>query len=196
MGELIRLLIAGYFVTLPVLGFLVALVLVVAGPRPITAARVYDTLLRQFLLFGIGLAYFTNFIFHSFFGDLAAELIGWTDSPFQFEVGVASLGFSLVGFYALRRDNAVRFAALLGTAAFVWGAAVGHIVQIVAAGNFAPGNAGFMLYADIALPAIGFLLLWLAARHPLPDPPAGPEQSDRSTTARLRPATSREGVRR
>lgn len=196
MGELIGLLIAGYFVTLPVLGFVVALVLVVAGPRPITAARVFETLLRQFLLFGIGLAYFMNFIFHSFFGDLAAELIGWTDSPFQFEVGVASLGFSLVGFYAVRRDTAVRFAALLGTAAFVWGAAVGHIAQIVTAGNYSPGNAGFMLYADIALPAVGFLLLWLAARHPLPDGPAGPERDGRAASAELRPATSHEGGRR
>lgn len=191
MAELIRILIAGYFVTLPVLGVLVAVVLVVAGPRPITAARVFETLLRQFLLFGIGLAYFTNFIFHSFFGDLAAEQIGWTDSPFQFEVGVASLGFSLVGFFAVRRDTAVRFAALLGPAAFVWGAAVGHIVQIVVAGNYAPGNAGFMLYADIILPAFGFALLWLAVRHPAPDGRDGP-----GAGAVPRPATAPEGARR
>lgn len=167
--ELIGLLIARYFVVLPVLGMLIALVQVAAGPRPITSARVFETLLRQFLLFGIGLAYLVNFVFHTFFGELAAELIGWSDSPFQFEVGVASLGFSLVGFFAIRRDNAVRFAALLGPAAFVWGAAVGHIIQLVVADNHAPGNAGFMLYADIILPFVGFLLLWLAIRHPAPD---------------------------
>ena len=40
MVELIGLLIAGYFVTLPVLGMLVALVLIAIGPKPITAARV------------------------------------------------------------------------------------------------------------------------------------------------------------
>ena len=42
----------------------------------------------------------------------------------------------------------------------MWGAAVGHIYQIVAAGNFAPGNAGIMLYWDILMPILGGLLLW------------------------------------
>ncbi|BAK37300.1 hypothetical protein MLP_42860 [Microlunatus phosphovorus NM-1] len=194
MVDLIGLLIAGYFVTLPVLGMLVALVLIAIGPKPITAARVYETLLRQFLLFGIGLAYVVNFIFHSFFGELAASLIGWEDSPFQFEVGVASLGFGLVGFFAISRDTAVRFAALLGPAAFVWGAAVGHIIQIVTAGNHSPGNAGFMLYADILLPFISFVLLWLAARHPLPEGQDAPDGV--GGTADLRPRVSHGSPRR
>jgi hypothetical protein len=93
-----------------------------------------------------------NFIFHVFFGEMAASFIGWADSPFQAEVGYASLGFAAVGFLAFRGNCCVRFAAILGPAMFQWGAAVGHIHDIVTTGNMAPGNAGIMLYSDILLP--------------------------------------------
>ena len=92
-------------------------------------------------------------------------MIGWENSPFQIEVGTASLGFALVGFLAVRGNFQVRLAAVLASAAFLWGAAVGHIVDLVRTQNFSPGNAGFVLYLDILLPAIGFLLLWLSHRH-------------------------------
>jgi hypothetical protein len=88
--------------------------------------------------------------------------------PFQAEVGYASLGFAAVGLLAFKGGCSVRLAAILGPALFQWGAAVGHIREIVTAGNLAPGNAGVMLYSDIFLPLIGFALLWLwrqAATH-------------------------------
>jgi len=34
---------------------------------------------------------------HVFYGDMAAKFIGWEQSPFQLEVGFASLGFAVVG---------------------------------------------------------------------------------------------------
>jgi hypothetical protein len=70
---------------------------------------------------------------HVFFGEMAARFIEWADSPFQREVGFASLGF-----------------------------AGGHILEILRTGNLAPGNAGVILYADVLIPLIGFALLWLA----------------------------------
>jgi hypothetical protein len=35
---------------------------------------------------------------------------------------------------------------------------------MIAAGNFAPGNAGVIFYTDIGIPIIGFALLWLQHR--------------------------------
>lgn len=52
-----------------------------------------------------------------------------------------------------------RAAALIGPAFFLWGAAGGHIYQIITEHNMAPGNAGIMLWSDIFLPVIGFILL-------------------------------------
>jgi hypothetical protein len=58
----------------------------------------------------------------------------------------------------------MRLAAILGPAIFTLGAAAGHIHQMLAAHNFAPGNAGVIFYTDIIIPLIGFALLWLARR--------------------------------
>src|SRR5262249_24544113 len=93
-------------------------------------------------------------------GELAASNIGWADSPFQAEVGYASLGFAAIGLLAFKGNCMVRLAAILGPTMFCWGAAAVHIRDIAATGNLAPGNAGTMLYSDILLPIIGFGLLW------------------------------------
>jgi hypothetical protein len=100
---------------------------------------------------------------------MAAAFIGWEDSPFQFEVATASLGFSLVGFIAAFGSFDLRLAAILGPSIFLLGAAAGHIYQMITAHNFAPGNAGAIFYMDLLLPMFGYLLLWLARRN---GPPA------------------------
>ena len=98
-------------------------------------------------------------MFHVFFGELAASYIGWANSPFQAEVGYASLGFAAVGLLAFRGAWQTRLAAVLGPALFLWGAAVGHVLDMVRSHNFAPGNAGVIFWTDILLPVFGLALL-------------------------------------
>ena len=86
------------------------------------------------------------------------------NSPFQYEVGYASLGFAVAGFYAFRREFSVRFAAILGPTFFLWGAAGGHIYWLLTTHNHAPGNAGGILYADIILPVIGLSFLFFSRK--------------------------------
>jgi hypothetical protein len=102
--------------------------------------------------------------FHIFFGKMAAAFIGWADSPFQFEVGTASLGFSIIGFIAAFRSFDLRLGAVIPFSIFTLGAAVGHVREMITAGNFAPGNAGVIFYTDLVIPAFGLLLLWLQWR--------------------------------
>ena len=102
---------------------------------------------------------------HAFFGELAARFIGWADSPFQFEVGMASLGFAAVGFLAAFGSFDLRLAAIIGPGIFLLGAAAGHVRQMVIAHNFAPGNAGVVFWTDIFIPLFGFLLLYLQCRN-------------------------------
>jgi hypothetical protein len=105
-----------------------------------------------------------QFVFHVFFGNLAASFIGWEDSPFQLEVGFASLGFAVVGLLAFRGSFDLRLAAIVGPACFLWGAAGVHVYQMITAHNFAPGNAGIIFYSDILVPIIGFIFLFLQHR--------------------------------
>jgi hypothetical protein len=39
---------------------------------------------------------------------------------------------------------------------------------MIAAHNFAPGNAGVIFYSDILVPVAGFLFLWLQRRSAAP----------------------------
>jgi hypothetical protein len=167
MAAMIRFALSNFTLTLLVVGVIAALASLVRTPN-LTAPRVVEALLFYFLMFSIGLSYLYNFVLHTFFGAMAARFIGWPDSPFQAEVGFASLGFAVVGFLACWRSFDMRLAAILGPALFLWGAAAGHVYQIVHAGNFAPGNAGVILYTDVLIPIFGFVLLWLQHRYGRP----------------------------
>lgn len=161
MQQTIVFLLSNFTLTFFVSGLIAALVSLLGHPRPWSQSRVTEALLSWFLFFSLGVSFFYNFVMHVFFSEMAAAFIGWQTSPFQKEVGFASLGFSLVGFLAFRGDAGLRLAAILAPACFLWGAAVGHAIQMVEAHNYSPGNAGVIFYSDILLPLFGFLLLWM-----------------------------------
>ena len=165
MAAFLTFVLGNFTLTFLVLGLIAAVISLWRRPSSLTPDVMVEDVLAYFLLFSIGISFFYNFVFHVFFGDMAAYFIGWAQSPFQAEVGFASLGFSAVGFLAFRGVFAVRVAAVLGIACFLFGAAGGHIYQMIVAHNFAPGNAGVIFYTDIVIPVIGFVLLWLQHRY-------------------------------
>jgi hypothetical protein len=164
MVEAISFVLSNFTLTFLLTGFIAAAIAITRAPKPLTQEVISEKLLAWHIFFAIGVTYFYNFVMHSFFGEMAARFIGWEDSPFQFEVGTASLGFSIVGFLAAFRSFDMRLAAILGPSIFALGAAAGHIYQMVTAHNFAPGNAGIIFYTDFIIPLIGFALLWWKRR--------------------------------
>src|SRR5262245_42781116 len=126
METFIRFAMANFTLTFLVLGLLAAAIALGRRPRPLTTPIVVEALFAWFLLFSIGISFFYNFVAHVFFGDVAARFIGWEQSPFQAEVGMASLGYSAVGFLAFRGGFGLRAAAVVGPACFLLGAAAGH----------------------------------------------------------------------
>jgi hypothetical protein len=164
MEAVIRLVMSNFTLTFLIVGLIASGIALLRAPKPLTAPVVVEALLAYFLLFSIGFSFLYNFVMHTFFGEMTARFIGWQDSPFQAEVGFASLGFAAVGFLAFRGSFDLRLAAVVGPALFLLGAAGGHLYQMSTAGNFAPGNAGVIFYTDILIPLIGFVLLWLQHR--------------------------------
>jgi hypothetical protein len=161
---LIRFALSNFTLSFLVMGLIASAIAYVAKPAPRTTAHVIEAVFSYFLLFSVGVSFFYNFVMHVFFGEMAARFIGWADSPFQAEVGFASLGFAVVGFLAFRGDRGSRTAAVVGPSLFLLGAAGGHFYQMITAHNFAPGNAGIIFWTDILVPAIGFALLALQVR--------------------------------
>lgn len=164
MDAFVSFVLSNFTLSFFVLGLVVAGVALLRMRKPPMQEDVAEKLLAWFLFFSIGVSFLYNFVMHVFFGAMAAAFIGWADSPFQAEVGFASLGFAVVGFLAWRGGFGLRLAAVVGPACFLWGAAGGHVYQMITAGNFAPGNAGVIFYSDILIPLIGFGLLWWRCR--------------------------------
>lgn len=166
MDELIGLALKNFTVTMLIFGFVATAISLIKHSRvePLTQALVVEKLFAYFLLFSIGIGYLYNFIIHVFFAEMAAHFIGWANSPFQYEVGFASLGFGVVGVLAFRSSWGFRAAAVIAPAFFSWGAAGGHVYQMLTNHNFAPGNAGTVFWTDILMPTFGLVLLYLQHR--------------------------------
>jgi hypothetical protein len=166
---------SNYSLTFLALGLLCAIVAIGRAPKQIRPSGIVERLIAWHVFWSIGVGYLYNFVMHGFFGKMSAAFIGWADSPFQFEVATASLGFAVVGFLAAFRSFDLRLAAIVGPGLFTLGAAVGHVHQMMTEHNFAPGNAGVIFYMDIIIPLFGAMLLWL--QHRYSHPGAGPVPS-------------------
>jgi len=95
-------------------------------------------------LFGLGVAGsgIGGFIAHFFFPDPVAEAVGWpTGSPFQLEIAFANLAVGLLGLVSTGRRDGVREATVIAATTFGVGASIVHFMDIIAAGNLAPGNS-------------------------------------------------------
>lgn len=162
-------LISNYFLTFLIIGLVAALISLLSKPKPLRIDIVAEAFLSYYMLFPVGINNLVNFVFHVFFGDMAAKFIGWDNSPFQAEVGFASLGIGIAGVIAFKASLPFRFATLIPPVVFSLGAAGGHVYQMIAAHNFSPGNVGLVLPSDILIPVVGFILLWLSYKHPTPE---------------------------
>jgi hypothetical protein len=102
---------------------------------------------------------------HVFFPATAAAHIGWQVSPFQFEVGMADLAIGVTAIAAFWQDLSFKAAAVCAASVFLLGDAVGHVREMMVAGNFAPGNAGLPFYMDIICPLLAIVLVIIERRR-------------------------------
>jgi hypothetical protein len=102
-------------------------------------------------LVGFGSLY--AFMGHAFAADEVARSIGWpTGNPFQFEVALHDLAVGVLGALCFWLRGDFWSATVIAYAVFGVGAAYGHIRDIRLHHNYAPGNAGPVLYiSDIIL---------------------------------------------
>jgi hypothetical protein len=123
-----------------------------------------ERFLAWLLLLPIGVSGLWAGLFHVVFPRVSADFIGWQVSPFQFEVGMADLGIGLTAVIAFWRSLEFKAAAVCVASVFLLGDAVGHVRDMVVAGNFAPGNAGVPFFTDVICPVAALALLLAAKR--------------------------------
>ncbi|MFN7093816.1 MAG: DUF6790 family protein [Burkholderiales bacterium] len=113
----------------------------------------------------IGLSGIWGFVMHAFFPQLASAAIGWESSPFEFEVAIANLAIGISGLFASRGSRGYRAATATTVSIFLWGAALGHLYQMLAINNFNPGNAGSIFWTDILIPFTAWFALLLTEKE-------------------------------
>src|SRR5262245_59641719 len=127
--------------------------------------------LRVFLLYAFVLGavgFLFGFIPHVFFADQAAELISWPKgSMFQFEVGLHDGDWGILGFLCVFFGGGFWLATAIGWSFFMFGAAWGHVRELIVEGNYAPYNLmpAFHRHVHSVVPARSALRL-LARRRP------------------------------
>ncbi|MGC1466778.1 MAG: DUF6790 family protein [Pseudolabrys sp.] len=99
-----------------VLGFIPAVFVILRGPKCREIA--IEALLSYYPLFALGLCFFPNFVMHVFFQEMASRFIDWAPSPFETEVGTASLGFAALAFMAFRGSYGPRIGTVIGPSIF------------------------------------------------------------------------------
>jgi hypothetical protein len=122
-----------------------------------------ETFLMWQIGVGLGLGYFWSGLGHLLFADRVAESIGWpAGSPFQREVGMWDAALGVIGLLCLKfRDTGFWTATVLGAGIFSVSAGFGHVYEMAVNGNYAPDNAGPVMYLDIFYPLflVGLLVL-------------------------------------
>ncbi len=98
--------------------------------------------------------------------DSIANFIGWpAGSPFQLELGFASLGIAILGVLSLWLRGNFWIAPVVAQSTFLLGAASIHIQDMREHGNFAAGNAGPVLFYDIFIPLVALILLVIHLKY-------------------------------
>ena len=143
---------------LPALLFVAAFVVAALrpGPEPY-AAR----LLGWMLLLSVGVTGIWAGFFHIFAPATAAASIGWQDSPFQYEIGVADAAIGVAAVVSFWRSLDFKAAVVWYIVLFNIGVAIGHLRDAFLSGNTAANNFGALLLVTVLEAA---LLPWLLGR--------------------------------
>ncbi|MGE3953959.1 MAG: DUF6790 family protein [Parachlamydiales bacterium] len=134
----------------------------ILAKRPYPPGRVWEVYLLSFF-FWIGIDCLVSAFGHIYPPQAAylAEQIGFAPSFFQYEVGIANLAVGVLCLMALGIRDHFWLATVVALSIWYLGDGVGHIIQLTAFDNHAPGNAGAPLVLDFLLPAITLLLYLL-----------------------------------
>lgn len=143
-----------------ILAVIVASVHLAAAPAARSTRRsIAATYLLYLLVFYVGLMGFLSAYAHVFRPIQTSASIGWSTSPYEYEVGMADLTVGVLGIVCIWIRGNFWLATAIANAVWLLGDAVGHTRQILIANNHAANNSGIFLVAEFVTP---FIILALA----------------------------------
>jgi hypothetical protein len=121
--------------------------------------------LSWILLLAVGLDGLWAGIFHVFFPAIASAQIGWQQSPFEFEIGVADIALGAIAVISFWRSLSFQSAVAIYAIVFYGGVSIGHFVQAFQNHDYAADNFGVLLVLTIVRAIALTVLLWAAWRQ-------------------------------
>jgi len=151
-----------FFIVLALLGASIHLAL--SPKRRSSRLAIAETYLLYLLVIYVGVMGVVTFVFHVFFPAWTSASIGWSTSPYEYEVGMADLTVGTLGILCLWFRGNFWLATAIANALWLLGDAVGHVRQMIEQNNHAINNSGLFLYLEFVGPVIVLGLLFYARR--------------------------------
>jgi ABC-type transport system involved in multi-copper enzyme maturation permease subunit len=125
-------------------------------------AAVVRTFLLYLLFIYVGWMGLLTAYAHVFRPAETSASIGWSTSPYEYEVGMADLTVGVLGILCLWLRGNFWLATAIANAVWLLGDAVGHMREMALRNNHARNNSGIFLVAEIVTPIV---ILILALYH-------------------------------
>jgi len=136
--------------------------LAVSSRSRTSRTAIAKTFLLYLLFVYVGLMGLLTAYAHVFRPLETSASIGWSPSPYEYEVGMADLTVGVLGNLCLWIRGNFWLATAIANAVWLLGDAVGHIREMVVHNNHSPNNAGIFLATEIVVPLV---ILFLAMYH-------------------------------
>jgi hypothetical protein len=121
-------------------------------------AAIARTFLLYLFIIYVGLMGLLTAWAHVFQPIRTSASIGWSTSPYEYEVGMADLTIGVLGVLCLWLRGNFWLATAIANAVWLLGDAVGHIRQMTLNNNHAANNSGIFLIAEIITPLLILIL--------------------------------------
>lgn len=128
--------------------------------------------LSWILLLAVGIDGLWAGVFHVFFPAVASAQIGWQQSPFEFEIGVADIALGTVAVLSFWRSLSFQSATALYAIIFYGGVSIGHVMQALRNDDYEADNFGLLLALTVTRAIVLSILLWAAWRRAPQERPA------------------------
>jgi len=117
-------------------------------------AAIVSTYLLYLLFIYVGLMGLLTAYAHVFRPIQTSASIGWSTSPYEYEVGMADLTIGVLGVLCIWLRGNFWLATAIANAVWLWGDAIGHVRQMALNNNHAENNSGIFLIFEIITPLV------------------------------------------
>jgi hypothetical protein len=133
--------------------------------RRSSKAAIAGTYLLYLLFFYVGVMGVLTAYAHVFRPIETSASIGWSTSPYEYEVGMADLTVGVLGVLCLKFRGNFWLATAIANAVWLLGDAIGHVRQMTLNNNHAANNSGIFLVTEFIVPLVVLFLTFYYRRR-------------------------------